>query len=240
MRATLCFGASASHWNGFSCCGARTLGTWASVVVVQRLSCTLACLQTSDRTRDLCIGRGFLNAGPPGKSLLVIINPWEALLWESRIQSRINWAQKVRRRSERPAGSGGDSLRAQLGTVLPLPASVPMALEGSVLQSPVYLFVFYLRWSFSWEISPASQWVKHPATMGGQPLLQSQHRPRQRRGRGKWGAHSPQCSLASPGPLGMTVRGNDGGKNLKRKLRSGVGASACSGFWADPLAQDRQ
>ena len=44
--------------------------------MVQRLSCTLACLQTSDRTRDLCIGRGFLNAGPPGKSLLVIINPW--------------------------------------------------------------------------------------------------------------------------------------------------------------------
>ena len=36
--ATLFCGAWASHCGGFSCCGARALGTWASVVVAQGLS----------------------------------------------------------------------------------------------------------------------------------------------------------------------------------------------------------
>ena len=36
--ATLCSGARASHCSGFSCCGARALGTWASVVVARGLS----------------------------------------------------------------------------------------------------------------------------------------------------------------------------------------------------------
>ena len=33
----LCCGARASHCGGFSCCGARALGAWASVVVARRL-----------------------------------------------------------------------------------------------------------------------------------------------------------------------------------------------------------
>ena len=37
-RATLCCGVRASHCGGFSCCGARTLGARASVVVAHRLS----------------------------------------------------------------------------------------------------------------------------------------------------------------------------------------------------------
>ena len=36
--ATLRCGVWASHCGGFSCCGARALGTWASVVVAHRLS----------------------------------------------------------------------------------------------------------------------------------------------------------------------------------------------------------
>ena len=36
--ATLHCGALASHCGGFSCCGARALGTWASVVVACGLS----------------------------------------------------------------------------------------------------------------------------------------------------------------------------------------------------------
>ena len=36
--ATLHCGAQASHCGGFSCCGARALGTWASVVVAHGLS----------------------------------------------------------------------------------------------------------------------------------------------------------------------------------------------------------
>ena len=36
--ATLRCGAWASHCSGFSCCGARALGSWASVVVAHRLS----------------------------------------------------------------------------------------------------------------------------------------------------------------------------------------------------------
>ena len=36
--ATLCCGAWASHCGGFSCCGARALGIWASVVVAHGIS----------------------------------------------------------------------------------------------------------------------------------------------------------------------------------------------------------
>ena len=36
--ATLRCGARASHCGGFSCCRARALGAWASVVVARRLS----------------------------------------------------------------------------------------------------------------------------------------------------------------------------------------------------------
>ena len=38
-----CCGAQASHCRGFSCCGARALGTRASVVVAHGLSCSVAC-----------------------------------------------------------------------------------------------------------------------------------------------------------------------------------------------------
>ena len=36
--ATLCCGAQTSHCGSFSCCGARALGAWASVVVARGLS----------------------------------------------------------------------------------------------------------------------------------------------------------------------------------------------------------
>ena len=36
--ATLCCGTQASRCGGFSCCGARALGVWASVVMARRLS----------------------------------------------------------------------------------------------------------------------------------------------------------------------------------------------------------
>ena len=36
--ATLCCGAWVSHCGGFSCCRARALGTWASVVAARGLS----------------------------------------------------------------------------------------------------------------------------------------------------------------------------------------------------------
>ena len=42
-RATLCCGARASHCGGFSGCGARALGAWASVAVAHGLSCSAAC-----------------------------------------------------------------------------------------------------------------------------------------------------------------------------------------------------
>ena len=38
VGATLRYGARASHCGGFSCCGARALGVWASVVVASGLS----------------------------------------------------------------------------------------------------------------------------------------------------------------------------------------------------------
>ena len=62
-RATLCCSAWASHCGGFSCCGARALGAWASVVVAHGLSCSVACgiFQTRARTRVPCIGRRILN-----------------------------------------------------------------------------------------------------------------------------------------------------------------------------------
>ena len=51
MGAILCCGARASHCGGFSCCGTRTLGAWASVVVARELqragsvavACSAAC-----------------------------------------------------------------------------------------------------------------------------------------------------------------------------------------------------
>ena len=48
---------------------------WSSAVVVQNLSCPLACGSswTRDRTSVPCIGRGTPNPGPPGKS-------WNAFL----------------------------------------------------------------------------------------------------------------------------------------------------------------
>ena len=87
MGATLHCSAQASHCGDFSCCGARALGTWGSVVVARRLSSCgsqaqqlwrtgLVALQHvgSSRTRAQthvpCIGRGqFVTTAPPGKPL---------------------------------------------------------------------------------------------------------------------------------------------------------------------------
>ena len=52
--ATLCSGARASHCGGFSCWGAQAPGAPASVVVVQRLSCSAACGIFLDQRSNLC------------------------------------------------------------------------------------------------------------------------------------------------------------------------------------------
>ena len=87
--ATLCCSARASHCGGFSCCGARALGVWASVVVAHGLSsCGLRaveCRLSSCGSRaqllhgmwDLpgpgiepvspALAGGFLTTVPPGK-----------------------------------------------------------------------------------------------------------------------------------------------------------------------------
>ena len=46
-----CVGFSCS---GFSCCGAQALGTWASVVVARRLSCSVACGIFPDQGSNPC------------------------------------------------------------------------------------------------------------------------------------------------------------------------------------------
>ena len=53
----------ASHCRGFSCCGARSLGTQASVVVVHRLSCSTVCGIFPDQGSNPCpcFGRWILN-----------------------------------------------------------------------------------------------------------------------------------------------------------------------------------
>ena len=88
-RATLHCGARASHCSGFSCCGARALGAWVSVIVAHRLSScglrALECRLSSCGARaqllhgmwDLprpglepmspALAGGFLTTAPPGK-----------------------------------------------------------------------------------------------------------------------------------------------------------------------------
>ena len=75
--ATLCCGAWASHCGGFSCCRARALGTWASVVVAQGLSSCGARTQLLRSMWDLpgpelepvspALAGRFLTTVPPGK-----------------------------------------------------------------------------------------------------------------------------------------------------------------------------
>ena len=89
--ATLRCGVRASHCGGFSCCRARALGAWASVVVACRLSrCGSRALEhrlsnCGTRAQLLCgmwdlpgpglepmspaLAGGFLTTAPPGKSL---------------------------------------------------------------------------------------------------------------------------------------------------------------------------
>ena len=79
--ATLCCCARASHRGGFSCCGARALGTRASVVAARRLSSCGAWAQLLCGMRDLpgpgikpvssALAGVFLTIAPPGKSSLV-------------------------------------------------------------------------------------------------------------------------------------------------------------------------
>ena len=82
--ATLRCGARASHCGGFSCCGARALGTQASVVVARRLqiagsvvvvhglSCSghVGSSRTRARTRVPCIGRRIHNHCATREALL--------------------------------------------------------------------------------------------------------------------------------------------------------------------------
>ena len=93
--AALRCGARASHCNGFFCCRARAVGTWASVVVARRLSsCGLRALEhrlsscgaRAQLLRDMwdlpgpglepvspALVGGLLTTVPPGKSPLFII-----------------------------------------------------------------------------------------------------------------------------------------------------------------------
>ena len=61
--ATLRCGVQASHCGGFSCCGARALGTKASVVVALSLVTPwhVGSSWTRDRTHVPCIGRWIIN-----------------------------------------------------------------------------------------------------------------------------------------------------------------------------------
>ena len=69
--------ACASHCIGFSCCGARALGTWASVVVAHGLSSCGSRAQLLHGMWDLpgpelepvspALAGGFLTTAPPGK-----------------------------------------------------------------------------------------------------------------------------------------------------------------------------
>ena len=54
VGAALHCSAWSSHCGGFSCCRARALGTQASVVVVHRLSCSVACGIFPDQGLNLC------------------------------------------------------------------------------------------------------------------------------------------------------------------------------------------
>ena len=77
--ATLRCGAQASRCGGFSCCGARALGAWASVVVARGLSSCGARASLLRGMWDLpgpglepvspALAGGFLTTVPPGKSL---------------------------------------------------------------------------------------------------------------------------------------------------------------------------
>ena len=94
--ATIRCGAQASHCGGFSCCGARALGAWASVVVAhglsscgsraleRRLSSCGTWAQLLHGMWDLpgpgfelvspALAGGFLTTAPPGKSPLTLLD----------------------------------------------------------------------------------------------------------------------------------------------------------------------
>ena len=57
--ATLRWGVQASHCSSFSCGKARALGAWASVVVVQELSCSVACGIFPIKLMSPALARGF-------------------------------------------------------------------------------------------------------------------------------------------------------------------------------------
>ena len=77
VGATLRYGAQASHCGGFSCCGARALGAWASVVAARGLSSCDARAQLLCGMWDLprpglepvspALAGRFLTTAPPGK-----------------------------------------------------------------------------------------------------------------------------------------------------------------------------
>ena len=80
--ATLRCGARASHCGGFSCCGARALGAWASVVVARGFN---SCGSRASLLRGMwdlprpglepvspALAGGFLTTAPPGKSQVLI------------------------------------------------------------------------------------------------------------------------------------------------------------------------
>ena len=68
--ATLRCGAWASHCGGFSCCGARALGTWSSVVVAHGLSsCGSRALE---RVGSVVVARRLTSCGKRAGSVVVV------------------------------------------------------------------------------------------------------------------------------------------------------------------------
>ena len=57
-------GVRASHFDGFSCCRAQALGTWASVVV-HGLSYSIACEIFTDQGLNSCLPYGQAYSLPP-------------------------------------------------------------------------------------------------------------------------------------------------------------------------------
>ena len=74
--ATLRCSERASHCGGFSCCGARALGTWASVVVAHGLSsCGSRALPGPGLEPVFpALAGGFLTTAPPGKPSTHLFN----------------------------------------------------------------------------------------------------------------------------------------------------------------------
>ena len=93
-RGHFCCSAQNSHCSGFSCCGALAVGSWASIVVVHRLSSSTPVVSsgTRDQTHVSCIGRWMLNHWATREVLSMIFliehcNFWHEISYVSFIRT---------------------------------------------------------------------------------------------------------------------------------------------------------